>query len=123
MNNMENSKRKEFIGKIAADVKAISDSKEKFYKETERMKPTIGELADGYRGFISDLGGGFLELIENYNMCLEIAKNNELIGDVKLKARIKDFSSSRINSDKKILDDVFGAEIVKENDELKKKKC
>jgi len=107
---MENDKRKEFIGKFAVQVKSLRDTK--FNQQSEKMQPTIGELADGYRSFITDLGEGFLEIVENYNMCLEIAKSKELIGDVKLKARIKDFSSARINSDKKILDDVFGMEIV-----------
>lgn len=119
---MENGeKRKEFISQFAANVKGISGIKKKFYDDTVKMKPTLGEIADGYRGFIADLGGGFLEIAENYNMCLEIAKNNELIGDVKLKARIKDFSSSRINTDKKILDDVFGMEIVTPTEEEKEK--
>ena len=112
----ENEKRKRFLKQFAVQVSGIErkleEERKKFDEETERMKPTIGEIADGYRGFISDLGEGFLEIVENYNMCLEIAKQHEIIGDVKLKARIKDFSSSRINSDKKILDDVFGMEIV-----------
>ncbi len=109
---MEDDKRKKFIEQFAIEVKNIRDDKKRFDDETKKMQPTIGELADGYRRFIVDLGEGFLELVENYNVCLEIAKQNELIGDVKLKARIKDFSSSRINSGKKILDDIFGMEIV-----------
>lgn len=109
---MEDDKRKRFIEQFAIEVKNIRDDKKRFDDETKRMQPTIGELADGYRSFILDLGEGFLEVVENYNVCLEIAKQNELIGDVKLKARIKDFSSSRLNSDKKILDDIFGMEIV-----------
>lgn len=107
---MDNDKRKEFIERFAVQVKSLRDAK--FNEESEKMQPTIGELADGYRSYIADLGEGFLQIAENYNMCIEIAKQNELIGDVKLKARIKDFSSARINSDKKILDDVFGMEIV-----------
>lgn len=107
---MEKDRRDEFIKQFATQVGGIRDIK--FDKETEMMQPTIGELADGYRSFIYDLGEGFLKIAENYNDCIEIAKRNELIGDVKLKARIKDFSSSRINSDKKVLDDVFGMEIV-----------
>lgn len=107
---MDSDKRNEFIKSFAVQVKSLRDTK--FYQESEKMQPTIGELADGYRSYIADLGEGFLQIAEDYNMCLEIAKQNELIGDVKLKARIKDFSSARINSDKKILDDVFGMEVV-----------
>lgn len=109
---METNKRKEFIEKFAVQVAGYRDIKKEFEEQTKKMQPTIGELADGYKSFISDLGEGFLQIAEDYNMCIEIAKQNELIGDVKLKARIKDFSSSRINSDKKVLDDVFGMEIV-----------
>ncbi len=103
-----NDKRKKFIESFAVEVNNIA--REKFLKETRPT--TIGEVVDGYREFVLDLGKGFLEIAENYNDCIQIAKQNELIGDAKLKARIKDFSSSRINSDIKILDDVFGMEIV-----------
>lgn len=107
---MENEKRKKFIEQFAVQVEKIAQNK--FSEESEQMKPSIGEIVDGYKSFIQDLGGGFLEIAENYNECLQIAKDNELIGDAKLKARIKDFSSSKTNSDIKILDDVFGMELV-----------
>ncbi len=103
-----NDKRKKFIESFAVEVNDIA--REKFLRETKST--TIGETIDGYKEFISDLGGGFLEIAENYNECIQIAKMNELIGDTKLKARIKDFSSSSINSNRKELDDVFGIEIV-----------
>ena len=105
---MESDKRKEFIQQIAYQINNAAINK--FLNETKTTNDW--EMADGYRSFISDLGEGFLEIAENYNMCIEIAKNNELIGDVKLKARIKDFSSSRLNTDTKILDDIFGIELV-----------
>lgn len=110
----EKSERKKFIETFAVQVQGVMDKK--FSEENERMKPIMGELADGYRSFISDLGPGFLEIAENYNVCLEIAKANELIGDIELKARIKDFSSSNINTDDKILDDMFGMEIDTDTD-------
>ncbi len=109
---MENEKRKEFLDRLTSTINEIS--RKKFYEENkeESRQPLIGERVDGYKGFISDLGGEFLEIVENYNQSLQIAKLYELIGDVKLKARIKDFSSSSINSDKKELDDIFGVELV-----------
>lgn len=67
--------------------------------------------------FISSLKTN--NIVENYNECLKIAKRNEIIGDVKLKARIKDFSSSRLNTDKKILDDIFGMELIAPTEEGK----
>lgn len=119
----EDKKRKDFISKFTCQVDGIKSIKTfinqineltflKFQEENDKMKPTMGELADGYRQFILDLGEGFLEIVENYNSALEIAKENDLIKNVKLKARIKDFSSSIINTDKKMLDDVFGIEII-----------
>ena len=87
-----NEKRKQFIEQFAIQVSGIKENKERqrkqFDEQTKNMKPTIGEIADGYRSFISDLGEGFLEIAENYNMCLEIAKTYEIIGDVKLPTSI-----------------------------------
>lgn len=99
---------KEIIKQFAVQTAQIRD----FKKETEEMQPTIQELANGYKSYIEDLGEGFLTIVETYNEALAIAKPNEILGNVKLKARIKDFSSSLSNTDKKILDDVFGMEIV-----------
>lgn len=111
---MDNNKRKKFVSELAEGVKLNETQRQEFYKrnEDESLKPEIGEIIDGYRGYISDLGGEFLHIVELYNECLKIAKSSELIGDTKLKARIKDFSSSYTNTDKKILDDVFGIELV-----------
>lgn len=122
---MENKKRKEFIEQLSVEAtkkQIMGDlattinnvTRKKFHAENEdgHMNPAIGDIVDGYKGFISDFGGGFLEIAENYNQCIQIAKMSELIGDVRLKARIKDFSSSNENSNKKELDDVFGIELV-----------
>lgn len=98
---MEGSKkREEFISSLKTN-NNDDDEIRRFIEESEKMKPTIGELAEGYKSILSDLGEGFFVIVENYNECLKIAKRNEIIGDVKLKARIKDFSSSRLNTDKK----------------------
>lgn len=86
---MEGSKkREEFISSLKTN---NNDEIRRFIEESEKMKPTIGELAEGYKSILSDLGEGFFVIVENYNECLKIAKRNEIIGDVKLKARIKDF--------------------------------
>lgn len=104
------SKRGEFLKTFAVQVKAIGD--EKFKKECEMMKPSIGEIADGYKKFINDLGGAFLNFAETYNQCVQIAKKNNLISSASMKVRIKDFSSSFRNTDAKLLDDVFGMQLV-----------
>lgn len=120
----QNERRRKFAEQFAVNVNEIQIKKiieqfavqtakiRDFKKETEEMKPSIEELANGYRSYISDLGGGFLEIAETYNEALQIARLNGIIKNVKLKARIKDFSSSISNTDKKLLDDMFGIEIV-----------
>ena len=116
---MEGSKkREEFISSLKTN-NNDDDEIRRFIEESEKMKPTIGELAEGYKSILSDLGEVFFVIVENYNECLKIAKRNEIIGDVKLKARIKDFSSSRLNTDKKILDDIFGMELIAPTEEGK----
>lgn len=106
----DNEKRKEFIKQLTSQVDSITVKK--IEEENKKLQPTIGELADGYKSYIMDLGEGFLEIAEKYNECIQIAKYNEFVGDVKVKARIKDFSSSCTNTDVKLLDDVFGMELV-----------
>lgn len=107
---MSYEEKKKFIEQITVQVRGITKSK--LQEEYEERKPGIEGIVDGYESLIQDLGGGFLEIAEAYNQCVEIAKKNELIGDTKLKARIKDFSSSKTNTDVKILDDIFGMELV-----------
>ena len=102
--------RAEHLAMFAKQVKEIRDKK--FEEECEMMKPTIGEIADGYKGFVNDLGGAFLNFAEAYNQCVQIAKKNKIINKVSMKIRIKDFSSSFRNTDAKLLDDVFGMQLV-----------
>ena len=122
----QNEKRRKFIEQFIVDVSQIERKQrlqqfvgqakgirdEKFFEQNEKMKPTMGEIADGYRGYIYDLGEGFLEVVETYNECLQIAKLYGIVENIKVKARIKDFSSSTTNTDIKLLDDVFGMEVV-----------
>lgn len=111
---MDNNKRKEFVKGLTEGVTLSEAQIQEFYQKNQdgNMNPEIGQMIDGYKNYIADLGGGFLDIAEVYNQCLKIAKSNELVGNIKLKARIKDFSSSYTNTDKKMLDDVFGMEVV-----------
>lgn len=106
----ENEKRQKFIKELATTVDEVA--LKKMQEEEKFRHPSIGDIANGYRSFIYDLGGGFLDIAEMYEECLKIAKENEIIGEVQLKARIKDFSSSYSNTNVKMLDDVFGMELV-----------
>jgi len=109
MINVEGVKA-EHLKTFVKQMKEVRDKK--FKEENERMKPTVGEMADGYKGFINDLGGAFLDFAEVYNQCVQVAKRNKVIRDAGMKVRIKDFSSSYKNTDSKLLDDVFGVQLV-----------
>lgn len=106
--NINEEETKKIVEQFAIQAAKMRD----FKKETETMEPTIQELANAYKMYIEELGEGFLRVVETYNEALHIAKPTEILGNVKIKARIKDFSSSVSNTDKKILDDVFGMEVV-----------
>lgn len=108
------NKRDEFIKNLSEGVKLTEEQSKAFYERNSegKLSPQMDELILGYKNYICDLGGGFLNIAELYNDCLKIAEDNEILSDVKLKARIKDFSSSNSNSNKKMLDDVFGMELV-----------
>lgn len=72
-----------------------------------------GEIVDGYKGLVCDLGGEFLKIVEAILEAIKIAKRNEILGErTGIKFRIKDFSSSLRNTEKKSLDDFFGMEFV-----------
>ena len=100
--------RDEFIESVHYDGK-LPDN---YIQNNPKREPSSGDLVEGYKKFIQDLGNEFFKIVETYIKCISIAKNNELIGNTQLKARIKDFSSCYTNTDTKLLDDVFGIEIV-----------
>lgn len=102
-------KRKKFLETFAVQVQGLSTKK--FIEENESKRTSIGEHIDGYKKYILDLGDGFIQFAEVYNQCIEIAKDNEVIGNTGLKVRIKDFSSASSNTEHKLLDDVFGMQI------------
>ena len=76
-------------------------------KKTEKQ-----EMVDAYIEFIKCQGENFLEFIEILSECLDIAEQYELVGETKIKARIKDYDSSSRNTDKKAVDDIFGIEVI-----------
>jgi len=83
-----------------------------------KRSPTIDEIIEGYKRFIQDMGGKFIEFAEAYNEVLKVAKEYGHINS-NLTVRIKDFSSSHSNTDNKELDDMFGMEIATATEEQK----
>jgi len=103
------------------------DEKRKIRVEHERMiiemrgykrEPSIEEIIEGYKRFIQDMGGNFIEFAEAYNNVLQVAREYGHI-NAHLTVRIKDFSSSKSNTDNKELDDMFGMEIATSTEEQK----
>lgn len=90
-----------------------------YLEKNQKRNPSFGEIVDGYKNFIEAQGEEFLKFAEAYIRCIEIARKNELVGNIQLKARIKDFSSSYVNTNFKMLDDMFGIEIVTATEEEK----
>ena len=82
----------------------------------DKREPTIDEMIEGYKGFIQDLGGNFIEFAEVYNQALQVAREYGHINS-QLTIRIKDFSSAYSNTDEKELDDMFGMEIATSTEE------
>ena len=72
-----------------------------------------GDIADGYKGLVCDLGGEFIKIVEAIVDSIQVARRNEILGEkTSIKSRIKDYSSSLRNTEKKSLDDFFGMEFV-----------
>ena len=72
-----------------------------------------GNIADGYKGLVCDLGGEFIKIVEAIVDSIQVARRNEILGEkTSIKSRIKDYSSSLRNTEKKELDDFFGMEFV-----------
>ncbi len=83
--------------------------------ENEQKQKKEREL-DAYRVFISEALPGYIGFMEAINSTITMLKNNGIIGKTKLRTRLKAVDSAITNTQKKILDDVFGFEIVAESE-------
>lgn len=85
------------------------------FKESVKCEPKKTEkekTVEAYIEFINSQGENFIKFVEILNDCIGIAEKYELVGDVCIKARIKDFDSSNRNTEEKAVDDIFGIEII-----------
>lgn len=89
----------------------------------ERLKSTPSEQdehksrnIDGYRSFIFETMPGYIAFLEALNHTITELEIQGIVGKVSLRSRVKALNSALINTDIKTLDDIFGFEIVAENE-------
>lgn len=71
---------------------------------------------DGYRSFIFETMPGYIAFLEALNHTITELEIQGIVGKVSLRSRVKALNSALINTDIKTLDDIFGFEIVAENE-------
>lgn len=74
---------------------------------------------DAYKSFVIEAVSGYIMFMELVNQMVTKLENENVIGKTKVKSRIKSINSSMTNTEEKILDDVFGFEIVTQNEKDK----
>lgn len=74
---------------------------------------------DAYKTFVSEAVCGYVMFMELINQIVTKLEDNGIIGKTKVKGRIKSINSSMNNTEEKILDDIFGFEIVTQNEKDK----
>ena len=91
------------------------------FKESLKIVPSEQEEKkrmelDAYKKFISEAIPGYISFMEALNYTINELQEKGIIGKVKLRTRLKAINSALINTQKKILDDVFGFELITENE-------
>lgn len=71
---------------------------------------------DAYKNFVLEAAPGYVMFMELVNQIVTKLEKENVIGKTKVKSRIKAINSSMNNTDKKILDDIFGFEIITQNE-------
>lgn len=71
---------------------------------------------DAYRIFISEAIPGYVKFMEAINHTITKLQEDGVIGKTRLKSRIKSINSALVNTDKKALDDIFGFDIITQNE-------
>ncbi len=74
------------------------------------------EQVEAYKNFISEALPGYIEFMKALNHTITHLEANGIIGKTKLRTRLKAINSALKNTEGKTLDDVFGFEIVTENE-------
>lgn len=81
-------------------------------QEEEKMEREI----EAYKDFINEALPGYIKFIEVMNKIITDLEAKGIIGKTKIRARLKAINSSINNTEEKILDDIFGIEIITQNE-------
>lgn len=91
------------------------------FREKMRVVPTEQEEKrtkeiEAYKMFISEALPGYIGFMEAINYTITELEADGIIGKTKLRTRLKAVNSALTNTDEKVLDDIFGFEIVAQNE-------
>lgn len=74
------------------------------------------EKIDAYKCFIAEALPGYIAFLEALNHSITELELQKIIGKTKLKSRVKSINSALNNTEEKTLDDIFGFEMVTQNE-------
>lgn len=74
------------------------------------------EKIDAYRNYVSETVSGYIGFLEAINHTITELELGGIIGKVKLRTRLKAINSALKNTENKALDDIFGFEIIAQNE-------
>ena len=80
--------------------------------EEEKRKREI----EAYKDFINEALPGYVRFMEVLNSVIAQLEAKGIIGKTKIRARLKAINSAINNTDEKILDDIFGFELIAQNE-------
>lgn len=91
------------------------------FKENLKVIPSEqeeykAEKIDAYRNFVFETIPGYIGFLEAINHTITELEAEGIIGKVKLRTRIKAINSALKNTEDKTLDDLFGFEIIAQNE-------
>lgn len=91
------------------------------FRETLRVVPNEQDenkirKIDAYKNFITETMPGYIAFMEAINHTITELEAQGVIGKTCLKSRVKAINSALINTEEKTLDDIFGFEIITENE-------
>lgn len=78
---------------------------------TEQEEKRKREI-EAYKSFLSETLPGYIGLMEAINHTITELEIDGIVGKTKLRARLKSVNSALKNTDEKVLDDIFGFEII-----------
>lgn len=93
---------------------------EDFRKNLKIVPDNLNEIKlkkiEAYKQFVSEAMPGYILFMEALNYVVNQWEMKGVIGKTKLKSRVKDINSALTNTEEKTLDDIFGFEIITQDE-------